>query len=68
MRKSCGLAKDVTAYVRRHSWATDALERGVLIATVSELLGHTSTAMVSAHHSHLSERTEQLRKAAEAVT
>lgn len=68
MRKSCGLAKDVTAYVWRHSWATDALERGVPIATVSELLGHTSTAMVSAHYSHLSERTEHLRKAAEEVT
>lgn len=51
----------VTAYTYRHSFATDALERGVGIAQVAELLGHTSTDMVMRHYSKLSQRVQHLR-------
>ena len=62
------LEKGTTAYLYRGAFATDALENGVPIATVAELLGHQSTAMVSKHYSSLSERTEHLRKAAAEAT
>jgi integrase len=64
-RKTDPIDKSVVAYLWRHGWTTDALENGVPIATVAELLGHESTAVVSAHYSHLSERREHLRQAAE---
>jgi integrase len=62
LRERTGLGK-VVAYTFRHSFATDALERGVPIASVAELLGHSDTKMVSGHYSHLDERHEHLRRA-----
>ena len=57
--------KGVTAYAYRHSFATDALERGVSPAAVSALLNHTDLGMLSRFYGHLSERRETLRAAAE---
>lgn len=58
----------VTAYAYRHTFATDALENGVGIAQVAELLGHTSTEMVMRHYSKLGTRVRHLRDmAAKAV-
>ena len=54
----------VTAYTYRHSFATDALENGVGIAQVAELLGHSSTEMVMKHYSKLSQRVQHLREMA----
>jgi integrase len=67
LRRKLGLDAGVVAYAFRHSWATDALEKGVPIATVAELLGHSDTKMVSAHYSHLHERREHLRAAARSI-
>lgn len=39
----------VVAYAYRHSYASEALENGVGIAQVAELLGHVDTRMVSKH-------------------
>ncbi|WZP01052.1 site-specific integrase [Isosphaeraceae bacterium EP7] len=64
-RKVDPLDADVTAYVYRSSWTTDALENEVPIATVAELLGHTSTAMVSKHYSKLAAKKDYLRRAAQ---
>jgi integrase len=66
-RKKDPLDPSISAYTYRHSYTTDALENGVPIATVAELLGHQSTHMISKHYSHLSERTAHLRRAAEAA-
>lgn len=55
--------KGVVAYCYRHTFATDGLERGIPIATMAELLGHTSTAMLSAHYGHLSQKGAYLRQA-----
>ncbi len=55
----------VIAYGGRHSFATEALAAGIPDAVVAALLGHTSTAMVHAHYSHLSENARLLQEAAE---
>jgi integrase len=68
LRERLGMGPEATAYALRHGFATGALERGVPIATVAELLGHTSTAMVAKHYSHLNERREYLRAEAERAT
>lgn len=52
------------AYSLRHFRATEWLRLGVPIAHVSELLGHTSTAMVSRYYSHLARHDEELRRSA----
>jgi site-specific recombinase XerD len=58
----------VVAYTVRHSYCTDGLERGVPIATMSELLGHSSTRMVSMHYNHLAEKRDHLLDAARQAT
>jgi len=56
LREKFPQLKGVVCYCWRHTWTTDALERGVPIATVAELLGHSNTQIISAHYSHLSEK------------
>ena len=56
--------KGVVSYTYRHSFVTDALENGVGVAQVAELLGHTSTDMVMSHYQHLREKREHLKQAA----
>lgn len=63
-RKTDPIARDITAYVYRGTWTTEALVNEVPIATVAELLGHTSTQMVSRHYSKLAEKKDYLRRAA----
>jgi integrase len=65
-RKRAGLPGKV-AYGLRHSFATDALERGVPDAMVAELLGHSGTAMLHKHYSHLAARRQALHDAVRQV-
>lgn len=60
--------KGVVAYSYRHAFATDALVQGVGIAQVAELMGHTSTEMVSRVYSHISMNVGHLREAAVRAT
>ena len=53
----------VIAYGYRHTFATDALARGVPDAQVSALLGHSNTAMLHKHYAHLPARSQVLREA-----
>ena len=64
LRKKLGLPDGLVAYCFRHTFTTEGLVRGVPVAQMAELLGHTSTAMISAHYSHLSEKTAHLRSMA----
>jgi integrase len=64
LRKKLGLDKGVVAYAYRHTYTTTGLEEGVPIATMAELLGHTSTQMINEHYGHLDQRTAHLREAA----
>jgi integrase len=55
----------ISAYVWRHSYATDALEAGINPGALAALMGHKDLSMISKHYSHLAERTSKLREAAE---
>jgi integrase len=61
LRKKLGLGDEATAYALRHGFATQGLARGIPIATVAELLGHTSTAMVSRIYGHLYKESQHLK-------
>jgi integrase len=52
----------VSLYGYRHKFATDWLEAGKPVAYLAELLG-TSIAMIQKHYSHLTDRSDSLRKA-----
>lgn len=58
----------VVSYCYRHSFITDALANGVPAATVAELVGHKDLKMIQDHYSHLAEKTQLLRDAAERAT
>jgi integrase len=68
LRRKLPHLKGVVSYTYRHSFVTDALEQGVGVAQVAELLGHTSTDMVMQHYQHLSEKREHLLQAARQAT
>ena len=56
--------KHFVAYNCRHTYATTALVNGVGVAHVAELLGHSSTEMVSSTYGHLAEQVQHMREAA----
>jgi integrase len=62
LRTKLGI-KGAIPYSLRHGWATDALSAGVPDAHVAELLGHTGTAMLHRHYSHLVAKRQVLRAA-----
>jgi integrase len=63
LRERLGLPKTITVYGYRHSFATDALANGVPDAQVAELLGHSGTAMLHRHYSHLTAKARALKDA-----
>jgi integrase/recombinase XerC len=67
IRKALNFGGEATAYATRHLYATDALEKEVPIATVAELLGHTDTKMISRIYSHLRDRKDHLKAAANKI-
>lgn len=73
LEMACAKARDIGAisdaavpYALRHHWATEALARGVPIATVAELMGN-SPEIVAKHYSHLSDKKSLLLEAANRV-
>ena len=46
----------------RHTWATNALARGVDPITVSVLLGHTDVTTLSRHYAHLTRKPDYMRE------
>lgn len=67
LRKRLGMGGEATADALRHLFVTDCLDKGVPIATVAELAGHKSTAMVERHYGHLHERHAHLLDAVSRV-
>ena len=67
LRAKLGI-KGVVPYTARHTFCTEGLEKGIPIATMAELLGHSSVRMVSQHYNHLSEKTDHLKNAVRIVT
>lgn len=66
VRELTGLGLTAVAYSLRHQWATDALARGVPLATVAEMMGN-SPEIVASTYSHLSDKKSLLMHAANLV-
>jgi integrase len=62
VRRKAGVNR-ATAYGYRHGWATEALAKGVPDAQVAALLGHSGTAMLFRHYSHLTAKAKVLQTA-----
>lgn len=65
LRKKYPAFGHFTSYSFRKGYVTDALEKGVGVAQVAELVGHTSTDMVMRHYNQLQERVAHMREMAE---
>jgi integrase len=64
MRRLCErVGVKAFCYGYRHRFATDALSNGVPDAHVATLMGHSGTAMLHKHYSHLTGATTVLRDA-----
>ena len=64
LRKKLGLPAGVVAYAFRHTYITEALEKGVPIASLAELAGHANTVMISKVYSKLSQKRRHLAEMA----
>jgi len=64
-RLSAKVGHHVTSYCFRHTFATRALLAGIPDVEVAAMLGHTSTAMVHRHYSHLAQQARRLQEAAD---
>ncbi len=62
-RLSETLGTSITAYAFRHTFCTEALERGVDSTTVAVLMGHRDTTMVAKVYSHLTHNQKHLQAA-----
>ena len=65
LKKAAGVK--AMAYGYRHTFATDALVKGLPDAQVAALLGHSSTTMLHKHYSHLMSQAGVLRSASAMV-
>lgn len=63
LRQTLDLPSSVFAYAYRHTYATEALARGIAPQFVAELLGHSSLDMLS-RYGHVDQRTDLLRQVA----
>lgn len=61
LRKKLPHLEHFYSYAYRHTYTNVALERGVGIAQVAELLGHSSTEMVMRHYGHLHQKVQHMR-------
>jgi integrase len=68
LRQKLPQLQGVTSYTVRHSYITDALARGVPVATVAELAGHHDLKMIEQYYAHLTEKREHLSDAARRAT
>jgi integrase len=58
------IGQRVTSYGYRHTYATRALELGLPDVQIAALLGHSSTKMIHAHYSHISQNARLLKSVA----
>ena len=56
------------SYLVRHTYGTNAVLAGVDVATVAELMGHSSLEMVSQVYLHLADQVTHLQDAARRAT
>jgi site-specific recombinase XerD len=58
----------VTPYAIRHTFATDAILRGVDLVTIAQLMGHVDLRMLSEIYQHVEKHSEHLRAGLEKAT
>ena len=68
LKTKLNLQDDLCAYMLRHAFGTNAILNGVDIATVAELMGHTSLEMVSGVYLHLADQRTHLNAAVDKAT
>jgi integrase len=68
LKKKLGLAGDVCSYLVRHAFGTNAILRGVDIATTAHLMGHRSMDMISKVYCHLADQNTHLNAAMDKAT
>lgn len=59
-RRCRELVPSLSLYALRHSWATNALQRGVDALTVAILMGHKDPSTLARTYQHLSHNPEHL--------
>jgi integrase len=64
LRRKLPHLKKLISYAYRHSFATEALVKGIGAPQVAELLGHESLEMIVKHYSHLGEKLDHMRQMA----
>lgn len=57
-RLAAALAPRYSLYALRHTWATNALQRGVDCVTVAELMGHSDPSTLAKTYQHISKNPE----------
>lgn len=62
------VAQRYSLYALRHSWATNALKKGVDPLTVALLMGHKDPSMLARVYQHLSHSPEHMREQAKRAT
>jgi integrase len=67
-RLSKKLGTPISAYCFRHTFCTEALERGVDSTTLATIMGHRDATMVARVYSHLTHNRPLLLRAAEQAT
>jgi len=60
-RLSIKLGFPITAYAIRHTFATDAIVRGVDLETIATLMGHVDLKMLHRIYQHIKKRSDHLR-------
>jgi integrase len=68
LKNTLNLPEDLCTYMLRHAFGTNAILNGVDVATVAELMGHTSLEMVSRVYLHLADQHSHLTAAVEKAT
>jgi integrase len=67
-RQAVVLAPRYSLYALRHSWATNALERGIDALTVAVLMGHSDPSTLARVYQHLSHNPKHLLEQARRAT
>jgi len=64
-KKRAGIVRWIRLYDLRHAFATEIIAAGADVKAVSDIMGHSTTAMIHRHYQHVLD--EQKRKVVEAV-
>ncbi len=59
------LSFSINVYAIRHTWATEAMERGVDVITIAKIMGHKNLNMLLEVYSHVEKKKPYLRQAME---